>query len=541
MFGDCVAMMDECEDVSMAFSPDFRPNYRLDSIKLLSVIQDSNSSMSFSPEPTTSPLQNISLNTSSIGFCEGETPKRCLDLSNLSNGGESWTSPEIVHRGPCLGSPGLTDAQPGESRQAVGRAQPLLPEILCSSPMLVTSEPQSLAQNRMDFGSLGHNKENEGDGFKKPICPAPKIMLIPFQEHKLCETMSSSVSSLFGFEMEEISQVTSTDSQCLDHSMSDNNTSLLVEQTRNDSKRDSNMNVAMSSSMAALFTGELMTQGMDTSTVPVRRGRPGLFRSPSLPERLHRPFLKRLERSQETDTPVKTKRQRGFEFPPEHNEQKRKDDQLMRGVMASCKDNMTNVLEEESNPVDLIGNHSNVYALPTVLGKHEEMKYIIPETVAKVLHGEYDHLLGEVYIIDCRYPYEFEGGHIKGALNHHRADDAIEFFLKKPIISKSKDKRLVIIFHCEFSSERAPKMCRLVREEDRSMNNYPNLYYPELYILKGGYKAFFSQFSNYCDPPTYCPMDHVDFQEEMLKLRKKSKSWAGERRRRELISRLTKM
>lgn len=37
---------------------------------------------------------------------------------------------------------------------------------------------------------------------------------------------------------------------------------------------------------------------------------------------------------------------------------------LQRGVMTSCKDNMTNVLEEESNPVDLIGNHSNVRLTP---------------------------------------------------------------------------------------------------------------------------------------------------------------------------------
>lgn len=34
-------------------------------------------------------------------------------------------------------------------------------------------------------------------------------------------------------------------------------------------------------------------------------------------------------------------------------------------------------------------------------------------------------------------------------------------------------------------------MCRYVRERDRFVNEYPNLHYPELYILKGGYKEFF--------------------------------------------------
>ncbi|XP_059845812.1 M-phase inducer phosphatase 1-B-like [Hypanus sabinus] len=537
MFGNCVAMIDECEDATMTLSPDFCPSYRLNSKKLLSIIQDSNSSMSFSPEPTASPMQDHSLS-----FCDGrtnsfsETPKRCLDLSNLSSGGEASASPDTVLRGWCLDSPGVTDAQTGELH-GVGRTRQPLPEILCSSPMLVTSGSQTLAQDHVDFRSLDHNKENEGDEFKKPVCLAPKITLPPSQGQEVCET---STTSLLGFEMEAVNHAMSKDSGCLDYAMSeDNPPDEFLELIQNDPERNSNMNKAMTSSMAALFTGDLVNQGMDTSTIPVRRSKPGLFRSPSMPERLHKPFLKRLERSREMDTPVKKKRQKSFEYSSENL--KKQEDQFMGQDAISCKINASNALEDDRNPMELIGNFSNVYVLPTVMGKHEDLKYITPETMAMILHGEYDHLLEEVYIVDCRYPYEFAGGHIKGALNLHRADDAIDYFLKKPIIPKSKEKRLILIFHCEFSSERGPKMCRLVREEDRSINDYPNLYYPELYILKGGYKAFFSQFMNYCDPPMYCPMDHVDFQEEMLKLRKKSKSWAGERQRRDLISRLRKV
>ncbi|XP_069755302.1 M-phase inducer phosphatase 1-B-like isoform X2 [Narcine bancroftii] len=515
MFANCPAAMDESEAVPMALSPDFCPSYRLNSRKLLSVIQDSNSSMSFSPEP----LQNHSLNVSNLSFCDGETPKRCLDLSNLSNGGEASTSPENVCRGLCLDSPDLPEAQRGGSTCFVGRPRPLLgndfmytekesfrPEILCSSPMLVMSDPQNLVKHHMDLRSLDHNKEN------------------------------------VGFEADGVGNVTSVDSLCLDYPMAEDSTcDGFLELNPCDPEGDSNMNVAVSSSMAALFSSDIMNQGMDTSLVSVCRSRPGLFRSPSMPERLHKSFLKRSERSQEMDTPVKTKRQKSFDCSSEHQDLKRQESQFMRPVVAGCKVNVTSALDDERDPMELIGNFSKVYALPTVTGKHEDLKYITPETMAKVLHGEYDHLLGGIYIVDCRYPYEFEGGHIKGALNLHTADDAVEYFLKEPIISQSKDKRLIIIFHCEFSSERGPKMCRSVREEDRSMNDYPNLYYPELYILKGGYKAFFPMFTNYCDPPKYCPMDHVDFQEEMLKLRKKSKSWAGERRRRDLISRLWKM
>lgn len=135
---------------------------------------------------------------------------------------------------------------------------------------------------------------------------------------------------------------------------------------------------------------------------------------------------------------------------------------------------------------------------------------------------KFDHLVERIIIIDCRYPYEFEGGHIKvggilqmpslnlicpvlvlsplfsrlhqGALNLHQEDHVEDFLLKSPILPSCSDKRVVIIFHCEFSSERGPRMCRFVRERDRAMNEYPRLHYPELYILKGGYKEFFHDF-----------------------------------------------
>lgn len=37
----------------------------------------------------------------------------------------------------------------------------------------------------------------------------------------------------------------------------------------------------------------------------------------------------------------------------------------------------------------------------------------------RVLDGDYSDRVGRVIILDCRYPFEFEGGHIRGALNAH--------------------------------------------------------------------------------------------------------------------------
>lgn len=82
----------------------------------------------------------------------------------------------------------------------------------------------------------------------------------------------------------------------------------------------------------------------------------------------------------------------------------------------------------------------------------------------------------------------------QGALNLHQEDQVKDFLLQTPVVPRCPDKRIVIIFHCEFSSERGPRMCRFVREQDRAMNEYPALHYPELYILKGGYKDFFPNF-----------------------------------------------
>lgn len=258
-----------------------------------------------------------------------------------------------------------------------------------------------------------------------------------------------------------------------------------------------------------------------------------LFRSPSMPCSVIRPILKRLERPQDRDVPVQSKRRKSV-TPLEEQQLEEPKARVFRSK-SLCHE-IENILDSDHR--GLIGDYSKAFLLQTVDGKHQDLKYISPETMVALLTGKFSNIVEKFVIVDCRYPYEYEGGHIKNAVNLPLERDAETFLLQRPIMPCSLDKRIILIFHCEFSSERGPRMCRFIRERDRAANDYPSLYYPEMYILKGGYKEFFPQHPNFCEPQDYRPMNHEAFRDELRNFRLKTRSWAGERSRRELCSRL---
>jgi len=110
--------------------------------------------------------------------------------------------------------------------------------------------------------------------------------------------------------------------------------------------------------------------------------------------------------------------------------------------------------------------------------------------VSDILSGAFASTIDHVTVIDCRYPYEYEGGHIEGAVNLYTKAQ-IQAFLEEAVTSSSR--KHVIIFHCEFSSERGPKLYRHLRALDREANqdSYQRLNFPEVYLMEGGYKAFY--------------------------------------------------
>nr|CAH8839175.1 unnamed protein product [Trichobilharzia regenti] len=232
------------------------------------------------------------------------------------------------------------------------------------------------------------------------------------------------------------------------------------------------------------------------------------------------------------------------------------------------------------------------------------------ETVADLVSGNNKRNVNFV-IVDCRFPYEYEGGHIKGAINIFTHSDLVqEIFNRVPAQrppgtsgpprylgqelgrrlavtqreplsapcellsddeddleifgnttsdvsdsdlpcaddngitetnllgdssksepdlsyissstansgdSNTQDPPFVVIFHCEFSSQRAPALAAFLRSVDRVSNyhRYPFLYFPEIYVMKGGYSAFYKKFSHLCTPQEYVKMFHRDHRNDL--------------------------
>ncbi|KAJ9099617.1 hypothetical protein QFC19_005855 [Naganishia cerealis] len=149
------------------------------------------------------------------------------------------------------------------------------------------------------------------------------------------------------------------------------------------------------------------------------------------------------------------------------------------------------------------------------------------DELKKVLAGDYENTFDEVVIVDCRFEYEFNGGHIDGAVNLMTQEDLENYFMTEKRLG-SKAKRLCV-FHCEFSVFRGPTMAGHLRKLDRIANSdsYPHLSYPDIVILEGGYEKFFSKHISHCIPQAYVEMKDINYQhtceEEMNKVRKSTK------------------
>ncbi|NXX21620.1 MPIP1 phosphatase, partial [Podargus strigoides] len=421
--------------------------------------------------------------------------------------------------------------------------------LLGSSPALKRNHSDSLDSEAFQLLEQDDDKENESFEFKKPTKPVSRSSVhthsrdgkgVPGPRQNSSPARTVSVLSHFPTGEQAHYRPAFLQQSSLTSSESEDDDGFLELLDEQDFKNDEEM----PADVASLWTAPLVMRRADN-----RAKRCRLFGSSSLPSGVGRTTQKRMERSQEENSPGKSKKRRSLPGTPS-------EDSAVGGLASDVTgrgpdggsltivktQSSTAEIESmlDSDQRDLIGDFSKGYLFNTVDGKHQDLKYIDSEMIVSVLTGKFASFIKECVIIDCRYPYEYEGGHIKGAVNLHMEEEVEDYLLKKPI-QPSENKRVIVVFHCEFSSERGPRMCRFVRERDRLGNEYPNLHYPELYVLKGGYKDFFSRCRSFCEPQSYRPMHHKDFKEDLKRFRTKSRTWAGEKSKRELYSRLKKL
>ncbi|CAH1153386.1 unnamed protein product [Phaedon cochleariae] len=245
--------------------------------------------------------------------------------------------------------------------------------------------------------------------------------------------------------------------------------------------------------------------------------------------------FKRPEPPNETETSVGVKRSRMFEDSEDDEEafvpQSRP---TLQRAFSATEESIMYAVQKSSTDPDLIGDFSRSFSLPLTRSRHQDLKAITAQTLARLMEGNFDDAIGSYKVIDCRYPYEFEGGHIEGATNIYTKEQCMELLADSQVTAQNSTKRHILVFHCEFSSERGPNLYRYLRKEDRHKNesDYPSLNYPEIYLLEGGYKTFFQQFSEMCTPVAYKEMNHPDHEEDLRHFRQKSKTWNCDSRNR---------
>lgn len=155
----------------------------------------------------------------------------------------------------------------------------------------------------------------------------------------------------------------------------------------------------------------------------------------------------------------------------------------------------------------------------------DQFKRIDRDTLCNVIDGHYNHVYSRHVIIDCRFEYEYDGGHIDGAINVNTKESLEKVFAANFNLPQlAANENVLLIFHCEYSAHRGPRMAMHLRNLDRHANisNYPHLSFPDIVILEGGYSKFFNSHFTRCFPQKYVAMndDKVACEKNMDKFRR---------------------
>jgi len=117
-------------------------------------------------------------------------------------------------------------------------------------------------------------------------------------------------------------------------------------------------------------------------------------------------------------------------------------------------------------------------------GRFENVKQISCQEVRDILMEE---TTKDYVVLDCRFDYEFFGGHLRGAVKCPTRQSIEDIFDKYEHVEKVK-----FILHCELSVCRAPRAADyLACLFDRYVGRKPMFY-----IMNGGYSRFWKLFQN---------------------------------------------
>lgn len=131
---------------------------------------------------------------------------------------------------------------------------------------------------------------------------------------------------------------------------------------------------------------------------------------------------------------------------------------------------------------------------------------ITPRQLKELLTDPLSHGFDQIIILDARFDYEYKGGRILGAKNITSRSSLMSVY------NRYINQKVCIVFHCEYSHNRGPTLMRLFRDIDRKqhLHSYPQLSYPDIFLLDGGYKRFYEEASDLCYGG-YVPMRATEY------------------------------
>jgi rhodanese-related sulfurtransferase len=148
------------------------------------------------------------------------------------------------------------------------------------------------------------------------------------------------------------------------------------------------------------------------------------------------------------------------------------------------------VFDDDDNepPTDQL---SPPYPIPILLPSRDPIPKISTTTLDRLIRGNLYGIFETLVVLDCRFPYEYEAGHISVAVNLTNLE------LMRDLDDQFRGRNVCFVFHCAFSHTRGPTWAKIFREFDRLRNlkegRGPNTYYPNVFVLNGGYKACFTE------------------------------------------------